>query len=325
MESKFETNKIAPVALIFFNRPHTLEKVFNEIKIARPSKLFLIQDGAREDNINDKKNIEKCLEIVEDIDWECEVYKNYSEKNLGCGVRPFTGIDWVFSKVDRAIILEDDCIPSQSFFYFCSELLEKYLNDNRIFLITGMNMELETTDCRDSYFYGFSGTNWGWASWRRCWSNMDYNLDFVKDNEVLKKLSMKLERDSGKKGLKEIEIFKKTNALIKEGKNISYWDVQWQATRYLNNQLSIIPAKNLITNIGVGEGATHAPTYVSKKRKKKEDLQFFFNDRYEITFPLKHPKYMIQNIEYDKKVDAKLHPHILKRGKNKVLNFLSKK
>ena len=325
MESKDEINKIAPVALIFFNRPHTLEKVFKEIKKAKPSKLFLIQDGARKNNISDKTNIEKCLEIVQDIDWDCEVYRNYSEENLGCGLRPYTGIDWVFSIVDRAIILEDDCIPSQSFFYFCSELLEKYLNDERIFLITGMNMELETTSCKDSYFYGFSGTNWGWASWKRCWDKMDYSLDFVDDDEVLNNLSLKLERNSGKKGLKEIEMFKKTNALLKEGKNISYWDVQWQATRYLNNQLSIIPTKNLITNIGVGEGATHAPAFVKGKRKKKEDLNFFFNDRFEIEFPLIHPQYMFQNIEYDKKVDKKIYPNLFKRAKIKILNFLPEK
>jgi len=96
------------VALIFFNRPDTLQKVFEKVKKASPSKLFLIQDGPRDNNESDKKLIEKCRNIVNDIDWECKVFKNYSDKNLGSGLRPYTGITWVFEHVDKAIFLEDD-------------------------------------------------------------------------------------------------------------------------------------------------------------------------------------------------------------------------
>ena len=197
--------EIAPVALIFFNRPETFQKVFDEVKKVKPSKLFLIKDGPRNENTEDIGKIAKCMEIVDKIDWKCEVRKNYSAENLGCGRRPYTGIDWVFSQVDHAIILEDDCVPSESFFYFCSEMLERYSLDERIFLITGCNLELETKNCNESYFFGYSGTNWGWASWRRCWENMDYNMEFTNDQSTVKLLADKLKIISGKKGLREVD------------------------------------------------------------------------------------------------------------------------
>ena len=120
------------VTLIFFNRPNTLEKVFEKVKQAKPPKLFLIQDGAREGNSEDLHRIKKCRSIVENIDWECEVYKNYSDTNLGCGVRPQSGITWVLSQVESTIILEDDCVPDMTFFPYCDEMLEKYKDDERI-------------------------------------------------------------------------------------------------------------------------------------------------------------------------------------------------
>ena len=311
--------EIAPVALIFFNRPKTLQKVFDEVKKVKPSKLFLIQDGLRSDKPEDSDKIAKCKEIVNQIDWKCDVHKNYSNKNLGCGLRPYTGIDWVFSQVDRAIILEDDCVPSESFFYYCSEMLERYCLDQRIFLITGCNFELETKNCNDSYFFGYSGTNWGWASWRRCWEHMDYNLEFVNDQNTVKLLADKLRMICGKKGLKELDEFIKTNRRIKNGENISYWDVQWQAVRYLHNQLSIIPAKNLITNIGTGEESTHAKDISENITKDTGLISFFYNQRYELDFPLKHPKYIIQNVEYDKKIDRRIYANIFKRVILKLL------
>ena len=128
-----------PVYLNFFCRPDTFQYVFNAVREARPSMLFLSCDGARENRKDDEQNIKKCQEIAEQIDWECTVYKNYSEKNLGCGMRMYTGISWAFEYVDRLIILEDDCVPSQDCFIFFEELLEKYLNDERINMICGMN------------------------------------------------------------------------------------------------------------------------------------------------------------------------------------------
>ena len=123
-ENKFET----PILFIIFNRPDTAEKVFNEIKKIKPKKLFVSADGPRENKPGEK---EKCLatrKIIDQVDWECEVYKKYSDVNLGCKLGVSSGIDWFFKNVEQGIILEDDCLPAQSFFKFCEERMNPALD-----------------------------------------------------------------------------------------------------------------------------------------------------------------------------------------------------
>lgn len=301
-------NTETPVLLIFFNRPDTLKETFAAIRDAKPTKLYLAQDGPRDGRKDDINAITECRKIVEKIDWECEVHRRYLTKNVGCGLGPYQAISWAFETEDRLIIMEDDCVASESFFHFCDEMLEKYEDDNRIFMITGCNMELQTRNVKASYFFGYSGTNWGWATWKRNWSMMDYECSFVDDNQVALFLPEFLRKLSGRKGKREWISFQDTAKRLHNGENISYWDVQWQSIRYLNHQLSIIPSKNLITNIGIGPTSTHAKMvdmadgYYSKVGK----VNFNNNQRFELEFPLIHPDYIIQNVEYDRKIDKEL-------------------
>ena len=118
-----------PVLILFFNRPNLLKAVFDQVRIARPSKLFLYQDGPR--NSQDMIMIKACREVVANIDWECEVYRFYQEKNYGCDPSEYISQKWAFSYVDKCIVLEDDDVPSISFFSFCKELLDRYEHDSR--------------------------------------------------------------------------------------------------------------------------------------------------------------------------------------------------
>lgn len=308
-------NRDTAVLIIFFNRPSTLKLVFEEIKKAKPERLYLAQDGARCNNISDTENMQECRKIVENIDWNCKVYKNYSSVNKGCGEWPYSAINWVFQYEEKAIILEDDCVPSQSFFTFCCEMLEKYKEDNRIFLITGCNFELDSsTYCPDSYFYGYSSTNWGWATWKRNWNYMDYNCEWTANNYLHLCMNSKLEKYFGKsKGRYNMKIFSTTYKRLLQGENLSFWDVQWQAVKYFNCQVAIIPSKNLITNIGLGFDSTHAKRIKVPLRLHNVvgKINFFYNQRFELEFPLNHPRYIIENSMYDKKVNKKLNPNIL--------------
>ena len=109
------------VLLIFFARPNTLQEVFEKVKKARPSKLFLACDGPRENHQTDRERVEACKRIVSDIDWECEVYTNYADHNQGCGKGPSNAISWAFSYVDKLLILEDDCVADDTLFPFMKE------------------------------------------------------------------------------------------------------------------------------------------------------------------------------------------------------------
>lgn len=319
--------QIAPVLLIFFNRPDTLALVFEQVRKAKPKKLYLAQDGARDNRPEDIENVKKCREIVENVDWECEVFHSYADKNNGCGRGPQRAIDWLFENEEEGIILEDDCVADLSFFSFCSEMLEKYRDDERIFLITGCNLELQTESIAESYFFGYAGTNWGWATWKRNWEKMDYACFWVKDERLSKEVEHVIANINKRAAKYEMQCFKQTNKLVNAGENISYWDVQFQSIRYLNHQISIIPQKNLITNIGLGVTSTHAQTAVIPKQEHEKigKVNFCYNKRFGLGEELVHPEYVVENIEYDKKIYNAHYPPFFVRVCKKLQRMLRKK
>ena len=172
-----------PVLLLFFSRPEQFKLVFEQVKKARPSQLFLYQDGPREGREDDIKGIKECRKIAENIDWECEVKRLYQEKNYGCDPSEYISQKWAFSYVDKCIVLEDDDVPSISFFSFCKEMLDKYENDTRIGLISGFNHEEITKDVDEDYFFTSNVSIWGWASWKRVIDQWDEKYTFL-DNKT---------------------------------------------------------------------------------------------------------------------------------------------
>ncbi|MGD6991113.1 hypothetical protein [Sutcliffiella horikoshii] len=299
-----KANLDVAVALIFFTRSETLKEVFSRIKIAKPTKLFLIQDGARVGNKSDIKKIQECRDIVEEIDWECEVYKNYSDVNLGCGMRPQTGISWVFEHVDKAIILEDDCVPTQSFFPFCKEMLERYENDLRIGIISGFNYFQEYDF--GGYSYGFvkTGGIWGWATWKDRWLKYDFTIDRINDSYVKKNLYLDISPNFAAK--RRIKTWEEANIEINQNENVSYWDYQWGFVRHINSWLSIVPKYSQISNIGIGNDATHSGNNLRSLPKRVAN--FFFMDLKELELPLKHPDMVIPNRSYDSEYYKIIYP-----------------
>ena len=154
--------------------------------------MILAQDGPR--NSSDIAGVEACRKIVENIDWDCNVIKNYSEVNLGCGMRPKSAIDFAFKQFEQIIILEDDCIPASTFFPYCEELLEKYKDDDRIAYISGLN-HFETWDCGNyDYFFSRAAAIWGWATWRKKWCRFyDYHVNGINDPYIRKYTVNRLE------------------------------------------------------------------------------------------------------------------------------------
>ncbi|MEI3651316.1 MAG: glycosyltransferase family 2 protein, partial [Dolichospermum lemmermannii FEM_B0920] len=229
---------------------------------------------------------EKCAAaraIINDVDWECEVLTNYSDINLGCKIRVSSGLDWVFSQVEEAIVLEDDCLPHPTFFPFCEELLERYREDTRICVISGQNVQFGRK--RTDYSYYFSRYNhcWGWASWRRAWKNFDYDMKlwpFVRDNGWLKDI---LQDDAS------VKYWTKILQYVYDGK-INSWALRWTLSCWLHNQLSVLSNVNLISNIGFGEESTNT----------KQSASIFSNmSTDKVEFPLNHPQFMIQDTNAD--------------------------
>lgn len=289
---KFEYKIDIPVLLIFFVRPEPLRKVFEEIKIAKPSKLYLYQDGARNGREDDVKNVQLCREIVKEIDWECEVFYKYQEKNFGCDPSEYIAQKWMFEKEEYGIVLEDDDVPSQSFFPFCKEMLEKYKYDTRIGIICGMN-NLGVVESPYSYHFAKTGSIWGWATWKRNYDECDPFYSWTTDEFALNLLKNSLSKYDYKSLIKTVEIHKNS------GKE--HYETIIGSYVLLNSKLNIIPTKNLISNIGIGADGTHAVDSIDKLPKGVRQVMYM--QTHELDFPLKHPKYVLEDVKYKEDLD----------------------
>ena len=290
------------VLLVFFTRPEQFQEVFNQVKIARPSKLFLYQDGPRENCKDDIANIKKCRAIAEDIDWECEVHRLYQEKNVGCDPSGFIAHTWAFSQTDKCIVLEDDVVPAISFFSFCKELLDKYENDTRISMISGLNIE-ECSNVPYDYFFTSCSSIWGWASWSRVVSQWDSSYSVLDDefnkNQIEGVLTQK----------KHVNILNIARIHADSGK--AHFETILLLNQYLNSGLTIVPKKNMINNIGVVAESTHFSGSVATLPKGYRRI--FTMPRYEIEGKIRHPKYVIEYVDYRKnsyRIKAWGHPFI---------------
>ena len=276
------------VLLLFFTRNDTFQQVFNEVRKARPSKLFLFQDGARNDK--DLPGIEACRQIVadENIDWECEVHRNYQAQNLGCMTAGYTSHRWAFTLADKVIVLEDDVVPTQSFFPFCKEMLDRYENDERITMISGFNMDEQTPDCPYDYFFTSAFSIWGWASWRRVVAKWDEHLSFLDDPYNLDQLQQLIKARGYKSD------FIRTCRLHRSSGLPQFETIFW-SHMMLNNGLAIMPSQNQINNIGATDESAH---YTALRTLPKAIRRIFTMQRHEISFPLRHPEYVVDNVTY---------------------------
>ena len=273
-----------PIALIIFRRPDKTLKVFEKIRQVKPSKLFVIFDAPRPEKPDEYEKCEKSRAIIDTIDWDCDVIKNYADTNLGSFRRIPTGLDWVFNQVEEAIILEDDCLPEITFFRFCEELLEYYKNDQRIMAISGDNFQLGNQRTQDSYYFSRYTHSWGWATWKRAWKHFDMELSTWPDVQNKQLLRSILDND------RDVKYWTSILQNVYDSK-IKAWDYRWTFATWLQNGLTILPNVNLISNIGFGEGATHT---VSTKNP------WINLPTQSISFPLQHPQFVIRDSIADK-------------------------
>lgn len=246
MMSLFNT----PVLFLVFNRPDTTTLVFEQIRAVKPKYLFVAADGPRLHKEGEAELCQQVREIAITIDWDCELKTLFREQNLGCGKAVSEAINWFFKEVEEGIILEDDCLPDQSFFHFASTMLQRYKANNRIMHIAGVNFQNGEIRGDGDYYFSKYPHVWGWATWRRAWSKYDYNL------LGLQKFQWQFFRNYIFNSNEEKAFWLNTWRYMQEGK-IDTWDYQWVFTVMSNRGYCIIPNQNLISNIGFGSDATH--------------------------------------------------------------------
>jgi hypothetical protein len=276
-----------PILFIIFNRPDKAKEVFKKIQEIKPKQLFIAADGPRKNNPEDVELCKQTREILNGINWDCELKNLLREENVGCKKGPADAISWFFEHVEEGIILEDDCLPSDSFFPFCEELLEKYRYDTRIMHIGGAS-QLPDYENPDSYYFSRLPNVWGWATWKRAWQLMDLHFtdfeEFKQRNIIKDKVKNKYHRQNW------INNFQRA----KDSSDI--WDYIWVYTLFIQNGLSIVPSKNLILNIGFDGQATHTSIRPHYYNQMKLD-----------TLPenkLKHPNFIYIDEELQHKVQV---------------------
>lgn len=289
---------IAPVLFLIFNRPEITRETFNYIKTVKPNYLFVAADGPRDNFHDDSILCEQTRKIVDEIDWDCEVKTLFREKNLGLRKAVSGAITWFFEHVEQGIILEDDLIPSTSFFSFATEMLDKYKDDQRIFTISGTNYHDISSEIDGSYYFSKYPTSHGWATWKRSWKLYDEfsEWDKIKNSGIINLLFP----DRNEKEF-WISIFDKVNQ-----KKIDSWAYIWNYSCFVNSGLNIIPQKNLIKNIGYGETATHTKSKMSP---------VFKLCIYEIN-EISHPCAIIQNVYLDNELFY--NNHLSKKARKKL-------
>lgn len=271
-----------PVVLLIYNRQEVTRQVFSVIRQIQPKELFVIADGPKDEK--DAIQCNKTRQIINEIDWKCNIHTHFAAENRGVARRPATGLNWVFDQVEKAIILEDDTLPDLSFFEFCSQLLHRYEHDESVLAISGTNLcgqlEIEAS-------YGFSRfvlPPWGWASWRRAWQLYDFQMA---DWQILKSSFSPLLKNT-------FPFWEKF--LDRYSQKLSSWDVQWNYTLWKEKSWVILPKQNLIQNLGYNESATFT----------KLSESFILDLPLETCcFPLIHPTQKMINL------DAEIEPKVI--------------
>jgi hypothetical protein len=283
-------NKTAkvPVLLLAFNRPAATKKVLDAITAYQPPHLYVAVDGPRVNNIHDAENCKQVIEIIDN--WEkgnqyTLVHRLFQKTNLGCGIAVSTAISWFFNKEEMGIILEDDCLPNSSFFFFCQALLHKYYEVEQVMHIGGSNFLYDSIKIDGSYYFSKYPHIWGWASWKRAWNKYEYSMplfdEFIKLPDFIRYY--------------DAQIFIKTKF-----REIDTWDSQWIYSFLMNNGLSILPTKSMITNIGFNK---ESGSHINKKPK------WYKSKIYSIE-TLIHPVDIVHN----EKADDYVFNKIFKRG-----------
>lgn len=266
---------MSPILFLIFNRPSTTNLVFEAIRQAKPSKLYIAADGPREHVLSDIDNCSQARMVQSKVDWDCEVLTLFRDQNLGCRVAVSNALDWFFLQEEEGIILEDDVLPMPSFFLFCDEMLQRYRHDSSVAIISGSNLIANHVSTTDSYFFSGVPLIWGWATWRRTWYQYDANIKlwphlrnsgFLKNRFPDNYLVQSYWRDAFD------GVYKKV---------LNTWDYQLLLMSWISGGLTIHPKTNLTDNLGYGVGATHTS---SSKPKCLLD-----SAPKNLDFPLRHP------------------------------------
>lgn len=274
----------APVLLVILNHRGTAKQAFEAIRDAKPRRLYVVADGSRTGVPTSADQCEEARNIVEQVDWSCDVKTLFRETNVGSSAGRSHAFTWFFEQEEEGIILEDDCVPSRSFFWYCQELLDRYRSDHRVMHIGGNNFLEGWQKDRDySYYFSRRGHVWGWATWRRAWRHFDFSIGLypkLRDQAAFRSAFLHWPE--------RFYWFHKFD----ETATSDAWHFQWDFARYINSGLAIVPAENLVRNADALKTGT---------KRRPGGVRIAGLQAHDIDLPLRHPPFVIGDMESDRR------------------------
>ncbi len=310
-----------PILFLIFNRPSLTLKVFNVIRDVKPSKLFIAADGPRKNNEEDAALCKETRDLIDNVDWNCEVKTLFREDNLGCKVAITSAIDWFFDHTDAGIILEDDCLPSASFFSFCALMLERYRYNDKVMQINGNFHLSQFKSFDESYYFSKLNSCWGWATWKRAWEMFDAGMIGYEES-----------RDKGDidKYYENRQISNWMVSYLEEANSplCGIWSTQWAYSILKNNGLCVNPTFNMVNNIGFFDAPTSGihesfSSYSDYKLENFSHIKHPAKVQYDVSNDVLEFKNIIQLTD-PRLVDKGL-MNFIKRVLRKVLNLFREK
>jgi hypothetical protein len=296
----------APIVLFAFNRPKHTEatlRALQKAKYAEKTELYVFLDGPR--NNDDKLKIDETLTEIKKASCFRKVIINQRASNLGLATNIFEGINEVFTKYEKAIILEDDIEVSENFLSFMNVALTYYKQEKKVWHIGGYNESIRNYDETRTFFWRVMRC-WGWATWRDRW------IHYKKDTQHL--INTFSNADIYRFNLNSSEDFW-GQVLANHQKKIDTWAIFWYATIFQNGGLCLNPAVSHVRNIGFDSSGVHCGTDSGKHTVK------LLNSSSVFYFPSK-PVEDTEIVELIMRHYESFKPSLIKRIKSKFLREL---
>lgn len=267
-----------PVLYITFARPEYASQSFAAIKKAQPKKLYFYSNKARDEKLDEVARNLEVRSYINQIDWDCEVKTWFRDEYVDVFTSLWGAIDWVFDNEEKAIVIEEDVVASLAFFDYVDKLIDKYADNDKIWMISGNNAAPKYSPEGIQYFISRLADIYGWASWRKVWKSIDRTIsywpEYSKTNHLSKYWNSRIIGSYYRKV---------GNKLFSNISTYNPWDFIFNNNRRKNNAYCIVPYTNLAKDIGV-IGANHQVSQsnplsiVSYNRKTFEVLQEPIND-----------------------------------------------
>ena len=272
-----------PLLMLAFNRPEKTRRVFEAVRAAAPRRLYIAADGPRANMPSDAERCDRTRRMLDDVTWPCEVKRLYQPSNLGCKRGVATAIDWFLAHEESGIILEDDCLPTVDFFPFCAELLERYRDTPEVMMIGGHNALGKWDASEVSYVFSRTAPIWGWATWRRAWARYDPAMTRWGESGTRAAVRSRMP-------LAEYHVLSQKFDDVYEG-HLDSWGYAWTLALLINDGVSVMPVRNVITNIGFDSEATHT---------RRPSRRVGAVPAHPIERPLRHPRSTTPDSQFER-------------------------